>query len=139
MQSSSANLSLPSPHLDARAGPDLSTPLHLACSLDLPALVSQLLAAGASPVIEDARWRVPWQVCNSNACRLALRKCRALAESGSAPSYDWDAAKVPSIDLEAEKERQEAQRARQKEKVRICDETQRQLLLRSRILTPLSP
>ena len=89
------------------------TPLHLAASLNSPALVSALLErAGADPGIRNGDGRTAYELAGERATRDAFRRARA--ELGE-DRWDWDSAGVPSgLSREELARRQEAER-REKE------------------------
>lgn len=87
------------------------TPLHLAASLNLPALISTLLAkSGADPRILNGEGKTAFEVAGDRATRDAFRLARSeLGES----RWDWAAARVPDglsradVDARAERERRD--------------------------------
>jgi hypothetical protein len=102
------------------------TPLHLAASLNSPAVITGLLVkAGASPLVKNGDGKPPFELAGDRATRDAFRGARyVLGEK----SFDWDAAHVPSalapVDVEQRLFR-EKQEKKMKEEERRKVESER--------------
>ncbi|KAI5195106.1 hypothetical protein E4T39_08377 [Aureobasidium subglaciale] len=70
------------------------TPLHLAASLNAPALISSLLLkAKADPTVKSAEGKTAFEIAGDRATRDSFRLARSeLGES----AFDWDSAGVPT-------------------------------------------
>ncbi|RPA76044.1 hypothetical protein BJ508DRAFT_370747 [Ascobolus immersus RN42] len=101
-------------------------PLHLAASLNLPAVVSSLLTkTDADPTLKNDDGRTAYELAGDRAARDAFRVARGeLGES----KWDWEAANVPAAltkrqaEVRAERERKEEEK---KEKERRKAELER--------------
>ncbi|MCJ1479619.1 hypothetical protein MMC13_008305 [Lambiella insularis] len=83
-----------------------STPLHLAASLNSPAVVVALLTkGGADPTVPNGEGKPPFDVAGDRATRDAFRVARA--ELGEM-RWQWDAAHCPAPMTKAEAEEREA-------------------------------
>ena len=85
------------------------TPLHLAASLNSPALISALLVkAGADPSLRNGEGKSAFELAGERATRDAFRLARA--ELGE-QRWDWDGAGVPSpLSREEAAKRQEVEK-----------------------------
>ena len=113
------------------------TPLHLAASLNSPAIVTGLLTRAkpqpADPTVLSAEGKTPFELAGDRATRDAFRVARS--ELGE-QAWDWEKAKVPPpITKEeaerraererAEKEKEEAERRRREEERLRAEEASR--------------
>merc|ERR1712072_395488 len=69
----------------------LFTPLHAAAVAGDEHRIVELLEAGADPTAQDAKGRVPFDVCGSRGARRIFRFWREQNES----RWDWSLARVP--------------------------------------------
>ncbi|GAB7354477.1 hypothetical protein MBLNU459_g4951t1 [Dothideomycetes sp. NU459] len=106
-----------------------STPLHLAASLNAPAIISALLLkANADPTVKSGEGKTAFEIAGDRATRDSFRLARG--ELGEA-AWDWERAGVPAAlsKAEAEKrvERERAEKAAedQAEQERRKAETER--------------
>lgn len=89
------------------------TPLHLAASLNAPALISSLLLrAKADPTVKSAEGKTAFEIAGDRATRDSFRLARSeLGES----AYDWDSAGVPAAlsraDYDARVQREKDEKA----------------------------
>lgn len=105
------------------------TPLHLAASLNAPALVSSLLLkARADPTTKSAEGKTAFEIAGDRATRDSFRLARSeLGES----AFDWDSAGVPpalsKADYDARVQREKDEKAAEEaaEQQRRKTETER--------------
>ncbi|MCJ1388489.1 hypothetical protein MMC18_001336 [Xylographa bjoerkii] len=92
-----------------------STPLHLAASLNSPAVILALLAkAGADPTIVNGEGKPPFDIAGDRATRDAFRVARSeLGEN----KWNWDAAHCPAPLLKAEADEREASGRAESQKI----------------------
>ncbi|KAI5244808.1 hypothetical protein E4T42_07028 [Aureobasidium subglaciale] len=89
------------------------TPLHLAASLNAPALISSLLLkAKADPTVKSAEGKTAFEIAGDRATRDSFRLARSeLGES----AFDWDSAGVPAAlskaDYDVRVQREKAEKA----------------------------